>query len=159
MKILSTTQGDALLSNAEVMQWLRDSKIDAPDNDHETAGSVPPPENAREIGKQVLDYFARSPAGMCVCVCVCVKFSSQFGRLTLLLDKIHQANQTIDSVKSLYQKLEKYQLSDPELVMIANIRPEAYAQLVPLIIDAHNRFNSDTIWVCVFDSSICSTSY
>ena len=56
-------------------------------------------------------------------------------------------SQTVESVKQLFSKLEKYKLSSPELLMIANIRPEAYAHLTALIADVHSRFDDDQLYV------------
>lgn len=50
-------------------------------------------------------------------------------------------------VKDLYGKLEKFKLSAPEKLMIANIRPEAYAHLTPLLVDVYSRFDEDEVYV------------
>lgn len=44
--------------------------------------------------------------------------------------------------------LKEFALSAPEVLMIANIRPEAYAHITPLIIDIHARFDDDQVYVC-----------
>lgn len=64
-----------------------------------------------------------------------------------------QGNETVQSVKSLFTKLERFKLSSPELLMIANIRPEGYAHLTPLLIDADSRFDEDQLYVSMPDST------
>lgn len=125
MKILSDPAGDALLTNAEVMHWLRDQKNGAKgsndsDSDGDGSEGIPLPPNALLISDDLLEYFKTCPS----------------------------ANQSMESVSQLFNALKKYKLSDPELLMIANIRPEAYAHITPLIADIHNRFDYDTIMVC-----------
>ncbi len=56
-------------------------------------------------------------------------------------------NQTVASVRKLFEELSKFNLTSPELLMIANIRPEAYAHITPLIVDIHNRFDEDQVYV------------
>lgn len=51
------------------------------------------------------------------------------------------------SVQKLFAGLQKFRLSSPELLMIANIRPEGYDQITPLIIDIRNRFDDDQVYV------------
>lgn len=55
--------------------------------------------------------------------------------------------QTVAHVKELYEKLEKFKLSAPEKLVIANIRPEAYAHLTPLLVDVYSRFDEDQLYV------------
>lgn len=50
-------------------------------------------------------------------------------------------------MRKLFEKLDKYKLSDPEKMMIANIRPEAYAHITPLVANIHERFDDDRIYV------------
>lgn len=54
---------------------------------------------------------------------------------------------TTKSVQKMIAKLKPYKLHAPELVMIANIRPEAYAHLTALIADVHNRYEDQQLTV------------
>lgn len=47
----------------------------------------------------------------------------------------------------MFTALEKFNLSSTELLMIANIKPEAYAQLTPLIVDVHTRYDENQLYV------------
>lgn len=119
MKILSRPEGDGLLTNAEVRLWLKEKNFEVQRRDL-AATAIRPPSSTATLAKDLRLYLESSPS----------------------------CNETIESVQSLFQKLEKYKLSAPELVMIANIRPACYAQLTPLIVDAYSRFDEDTLYVC-----------
>lgn len=54
---------------------------------------------------------------------------------------------TPEALKLLFAKLAKFKLSGPELLMIANLRPEAYAHLTPLIYDVYTRFDETQLTV------------
>lgn len=58
-----------------------------------------------------------------------------------------QGNVSVSSLRKLYEKLEKFKLSKVEKLMIANIRPDAYAHLTPLIVDAYSRYDENQLYV------------
>lgn len=118
MKILSRAEGDGLLTNAEVRAWLKDKNFEVYRRDVEET-AIRPPSSTATVARDVRQYIETSPA----------------------------ANVTVGSVKTLFEKLEKYKLSAPELMMIANIRPEGYAHLTPLIVDVYSRFEEDQLVV------------
>ena len=62
MKVLSKPQGDALLTNAEVMHWLKSQDFDATDNS-QAKDEIAPPENEVTIGQELLTYFSTTPSG------------------------------------------------------------------------------------------------
>lgn len=64
MKVLSPSEGDALLTNAEVMHWIRDGKLHAPNDAFHSSDKIAPSQNVKEIARELLDYFERSPSGM-----------------------------------------------------------------------------------------------
>lgn len=57
------------------------------------------------------------------------------------------AHVSVESLHKLFEKLGPYKLRSPELLMIANIRPEAYAHLTPLIADVYSRYTEDQLAV------------
>ncbi|CAN8062689.1 unnamed protein product [Agarophyton chilense] len=117
MKILSSPEGDGLLTNAEVHEWLKQKQFQTERRDvpeHE----IKPPHATASISKQVQKYIETSPAG----------------------------NITVASLGALFAKLEKFSLSAVEKLMIANIRPEAYAHLTPIIVDAFSRYDEDQLY-------------
>lgn len=61
--MLSKPEGDALLTNAEVMHWLKEQKIDASNDELESEGRIPPPENAASVGRELLTFFSTAPSG------------------------------------------------------------------------------------------------
>lgn len=67
MKVLSAPDGDGLLTNAEVLQWLRDKKFDAPRSERPPE-AIKPSQNVACIAKDLREYLETSPAGMCFCV-------------------------------------------------------------------------------------------
>ncbi|KAI0563135.1 RNA polymerase Rpb4 [Gracilaria domingensis] len=117
MKILSNPEGDGLLTNAEVREWLKEKKFET-ERRHVPEGVIKPPPGTASISKQVRKYIEASPAG----------------------------NVSMASIRTLYERLEKFKLSSVEKLMIANIRPEAYAHLTPLIVDAYSRYDEDQLY-------------
>lgn len=66
-------------------------------------------------------------------------------QLDKFLETCPSALVTSASLKQLYQKLKPFKLTAPELLMISNIRPEAYAHLEPLIVDVYSRFEEQQL--------------
>lgn len=118
MKILSGPEGDGLLTNAEVRLWLNEKNFEVQRRDL-VSTAIRPPSSTASLAKDLRVYLESSPS----------------------------CNETIDSLQTLYKKLETYKLSAPELMMISNIRPSCYAQLTPLIVDPYSRFDEDTLYV------------
>lgn len=65
MKVLSKSEGDMLLTNAEVMEWLNSQKLDASSAEHRAQGRIPPPANVKQVGGEVLQYLRSTPSGSC----------------------------------------------------------------------------------------------
>ncbi len=63
MKVLSGPEGDGLLTNVEVMEWLREKKASAPQEEDLGEGHLAPPLNAVEISNELLAYFEKCPSG------------------------------------------------------------------------------------------------
>ncbi|PXF49472.1 hypothetical protein BWQ96_00788 [Gracilariopsis chorda] len=117
MKILSNPDGDGLLTNAEVHEWLKEKKFETARRDV-PEGVIKPPHSTASISRQVRQYIESSPAG----------------------------NVSVSSLRKLYEKLEKFKLSKVEKLMIANIRPDAYAHLTPLIVDVYSRYDENQLY-------------
>lgn len=118
MKILSRPEGDGLLTNAEVHEWLKEKNFaiqrrDVPE------GVIKPPSATSSIAKHLIRYLNTTPSGA----------------------------QTTKAARLMFERLKKFNLSNPELMMIANIRPEAYAHLTVLIPNVHSRYDDDQIYV------------
>lgn len=61
---------------------------------------------------------------------------------------VPSANVSVEAMQKLFSKLEPFKLSRPELMMICNIRPEAYAHLTALIANDDVRFDENQLVVC-----------
>lgn len=128
MKIISTEAGDTPVTNTEVLAWLKEKKFQAPANTKQgeaeqeeipTKQRLKPPKNTIAIATNVAKYIETSPPGLT----------------------------SVDALQKLFQKLRHFKLSAPELLMIANIRPEAYAHLTPLIYDVYSRYDEAQLTV------------
>lgn len=64
MKILSGKEGDGLLTNVEVMEWVREKSAGAAEGAEVEEGELAPPSNFVEISKELLAYFSKAPSGM-----------------------------------------------------------------------------------------------
>lgn len=71
------------------------------------------------------------------------------------LNLLPTAHVTPAHLEILFDKLIPYKLSPPELLMIANVRPESYAHLTALIADVYNRFDENQLSV----SSVTSSAF
>lgn len=145
MKIISTETGDTPVTNTEVLAWLKEKNFQAAKppppartvaaEKEEEEEEVPkprikPPKNTITIATNVAKYIETSPAGLT----------------------------SVDALQKLFHKLSQFKLSAPELLMIANIRPDAYAHLTPLIYDVYTRFDETQLTVRLFNIHNPSTN-
>lgn len=121
MKILSAPEGDGLLGDIEVLEFLREKRRETIERNAEarssTQKSIKPPRRAVQLEEKILKYLEDGPAGL----------------------------QTKDSVELLVEKLKKFDLMVTEVQMIANLRTDSMPRLMGVIEDCEERFSEEQV--------------
>lgn len=164
MKIISTEATEVPITNVEVYEWLKEKdftgeiekqaeteKKKALENEGKenenlsyTEPQPQPQSQSQSHSLEGHDEQRKKDAGKRT-LRPPMNTESIARQLNKFFETCPSALVTNASLKKLYAKLKRFNLTTPELLMISNIRPEAYAHLEPLIVDVYSRFEEQQI--------------